>query len=75
MSFDKKEVALILGGKIRVLRQNKGLTIEQLAHESGMGYIQLSRIELGKINTTVYQVFKISKSLEVEVSEIFDNTL
>ena len=75
MSFDKKEVALILGGKIRIMRQNKGLTIEQLAYESGMGYIQLSRIELGKINTTVFQIFKISKSLEVEVSEIFENTL
>ena len=64
-----------MGGKIRIMRQNKGLTIEQLAYESGMGYIQLSRIELGKINTTVFQIFKISKSLEVEVSEIFDNTL
>lgn len=75
MITDKKEIALILGGKIRMMRQKQGLTIEQLANDSGMGYIQLSRIELGKINTTVFQVFKISKSLKVEVSEIFENTL
>jgi hypothetical protein len=33
--------------------------------------MQLSRIELGKINTTIYQVFKISKSLEVDLHELF----
>ncbi|MBP5998877.1 MAG: helix-turn-helix transcriptional regulator [Sediminibacterium sp.] len=47
------------------------MSIEKLAYKSDIGYVQLSRIELGKINTTIYQVFRISQSLEVELNELF----
>ncbi len=60
-----------MGSKIRELRLSKGLTIERVAFDSGMEYTQLSRIELGKINTSIYQVYKISDSLSVPVPEIF----
>jgi transcriptional regulator with XRE-family HTH domain len=42
-----------------------------LAYESDMEYMQLSRIELGQINTSVYQLFKISKALDVELTDLF----
>jgi transcriptional regulator with XRE-family HTH domain len=42
-----------------------------LAYESEMEYMQLSRIELGQINTSVYQLFKISKALNVELTDLF----
>jgi DNA-binding XRE family transcriptional regulator len=31
----------------------------------------LSRIELGKINTSIYHVFVISETLEVKIHDIF----
>lgn len=72
MELDKKDVSKKVGIKIRELRLSKGLTIEQLAFDAGMEYTQLSRIELGKINTSIYHVYKISNSLSVTVPEIFN---
>ncbi|MFM1930643.1 MAG: hypothetical protein RL387_1971 [Bacteroidota bacterium] len=71
MIDEKKILAHKIGGNIRLLRKSKGMSIEKLAYKSDIGYVQLSRIELGKINTTIYQVFRISQSLEVELNELF----
>lgn len=73
MSVDKQKLAACLGSKIREIRLSKGLTMEQLAFDSGMEYIQLSRIELGKINTTIFQIYRLSLSLDKTVAQIFDN--
>ncbi|MEY4987434.1 MAG: hypothetical protein RL567_1213 [Bacteroidota bacterium] len=61
----------MVGLNIRTIRNSKGMTIEKLAAEAGMEYTQLSRIELGQINTSLYQVYKISKALSVNICEIF----
>lgn len=66
----KSEISLLVGKKIRCLRQNRGLTMEQLAFEVGIEYTQLSRIERGVINTSIYQLFVISRALQVEFAEI-----
>ena len=71
-SINKKDVSKKVGIKIRELRLSKGLSMEQLAFDAGMEYTQLSRIELGKINTSIYHVYKISNSLSVTVPEIFN---
>ncbi len=71
MTDEKKRLADRIGNNIRAMRQRKGMSIEKLAFKSDIGYMQLSRIELGKINTTIYQVYKISKSLEVDLHELF----
>lgn len=70
IEIKKNEVANIVGSKIRTIRQSKGLTIEQLAFEVGVEYAQLSRIERGRINTSVFQLFMISKALNISFSEI-----
>jgi transcriptional regulator with XRE-family HTH domain len=66
----KNEISLLVGKKIRCLRQDRGLTMEQLAFEVGIEYTQLSRIERGVINTSIYQLFVISRALQVEFAEI-----
>jgi transcriptional regulator with XRE-family HTH domain len=45
--------------------------MEKLALESEMEYSQIRRIEKGVINTTVYQIYRISKTLEIPMVEIF----
>lgn len=67
----KKEISIIVGNRIRSLRIQAGKSMCALAYESDMEYMQLSRIELGQINTTVYQLYKISKSLNVELKDLF----
>jgi transcriptional regulator with XRE-family HTH domain len=71
MHLSKEEVTKLVGQKIREIRLKKRLTIERAAHNAGLEYTQLSRIELGKINTSIYHVFMITESLDVKMQEIF----
>lgn len=71
MALSKKEVSEKIGKRIREIRLQKGLTMEHVAVYSDMEYIQLSRIELGKINTSIYQVYKISNALSEPIPNIF----
>jgi transcriptional regulator with XRE-family HTH domain len=70
MSITKEDSSKIIGNKVRQLRLKKNMTLEFLAMEANMEYKQLSRIELGKINTTVFQIIKLAKALEVNAAEI-----
>jgi transcriptional regulator with XRE-family HTH domain len=71
MCIEKKNVQCYLGATIRNFRTKKGWTMEKTAFESEMEYIQISRIELGKINTTLYQVYKLAKAMDIEMAEFF----
>jgi transcriptional regulator with XRE-family HTH domain len=73
MESSKKELSKLVGFNIRTIRIKKGLTIENLAAEANMEYTQLSRIELGHINTSIFQVYKIAKALSVNICELFVN--
>ena len=70
MSDTKKEISILVGSRIRSLRIAAGKSMSALAYESDMEYMQLSRRELGQINTTVYQLYKISKSLNVDLKDL-----
>ncbi|MEY2793227.1 MAG: hypothetical protein RJA76_1219 [Bacteroidota bacterium] len=71
MKLDKKEVCVKVGKKIREIRTQKGYTLESLANEANIDYTQLSRIELGKINTSIFQVYQIASHLQTPVPDIF----
>ena len=71
MTLLKEEVCKKVGKSIRDIRLKKGLTIEKVANDAGIEYTQLSRIELGKINTSIYQIYIISNSLSISIPEIF----
>ena len=68
--MEKIEVSQIVGAKIRKIRLSKGFSIQNLAYEIGIEYTQLSRIERGKINTSIYQLFLISRALDVKFADI-----
>ncbi|MDI9363329.1 MAG: helix-turn-helix domain-containing protein [Flavobacterium sp.] len=69
----KKILTSEIGSRIRNIRTKKGLSMNQLAIEADIEYKQLSRIELGEINTSVYQLYKISKALEVPLNKILSD--
>jgi len=68
------ELCIQIGVKIREIRKSKGISLESLALEAGIAYAQLSRIEHGKINTSVHQLYKICKVLKVDVFHSFFTT-
>ena len=74
MSLSKEELILRVGKRVREIRLSKGLTLERVAFDAGIDYSQLSRIELGKINTSIYQIYIVSKSLDVPLPELLNTT-
>lgn len=74
MSLNKEELIIRVGKRVREIRLSKGLTLERVAFDAGIDYSQLSRIELGKINTSIYQIYIVSKSLDVPMPELLNTT-
>lgn len=70
--YKKNTFQSLLGKNIRRARISKNLTIEQLAHEANMTYSQVSRIELGKINTSVYTLHVLSRTLNVSPMDFLE---
>lgn len=64
-----------IGNHIKKIRASKNMTQNKLALECDLEKASLSRIEAGKVNTTVKTLDKISDALDVDVSELFDDKL
>jgi transcriptional regulator with XRE-family HTH domain len=69
----EKKFLAALGSRIRTLRIEKGLSLSELAYLCEFEKASLSRIELGKTNTTVLTIRKICRALEINISELFDD--
>jgi len=65
MHPDKAKVVAAVGEMLRDLRTSRNLTIEQLANMTGLEYSQISRIERGKINTSVLHLILILHTLQI----------
>lgn len=59
-----------LGGVLRRLRQERGLTLEHVAYHSGITVGSLGRIERGHANPSYLTVRRIADALEVTMVEI-----
>lgn len=68
----KEELSNSIGKIIRELRVSKKMSLECLSNETGIGYSQLSRIERGKINTSIYQIYLIIKTLNVPINTLLE---
>lgn len=60
------------GTHLRKKRKERKISMEKLAHLCEMEYSQISRIELGQINTSINTIKKIADSLDIEIKELFD---
>lgn len=61
-----------LGAAIRQLRQKRGLTQEELAHEADITTGTLSLIERGQANPTWATVSAIAQALEVSLRQLVE---
>jgi len=52
------------------LRQDKGLSIRQLAATTGLEYSQIQRIEKGKVNFAFTTLIALAQGLEVDLYEL-----
>ena len=61
-----------LGARIRYLRQQKNMTIEDLALEAEINRNYLCDLERGTRNPTVVVLNKIAKVLDINLSTLFE---
>lgn len=59
-----------LGMRIRFLRKQRNLSIEDLALEAGVNKNYLSDLERGMRNPSLKILSKISKALKISISEL-----
>lgn len=69
--YDEEGLTL-LAKQLKEVRNKKGFTQEKLAYESDITLSQIARIETVKSNPTVSTIFKIARTLNVPVSDLFN---
>lgn len=65
----EEEIAHI-SARIRELRKERGLTVQELAYRCDIERSNLSRIESGRANITLKTLCAICGALEVELREV-----
>ena len=71
MGISEDKFLIDLGLRIKMLRENKNLSQEDLANDCNIPKSQVTRIEKAKVNTTVRTLVKISNALGIELKELF----
>ena len=59
-----------IGNRIKLMRESKGVSQQDLAAICNFEKGNLSRIEAGRTNPTISTLYKISQALEISISEL-----
>jgi transcriptional regulator with XRE-family HTH domain len=62
-------IAKRLGGRLKRLREDRGVTQQQLAKKSGLSHGYIARLEIGMHNPSLSTLAKLAKALKVSVAE------
>lgn len=67
---------MIINFKIKEIREQKKISLEELERETGINRRRISNIENNKITDKVLfvEILLIAKSLEIDIKELFDAT-
>ncbi|MFA6150521.1 MAG: helix-turn-helix transcriptional regulator [Chitinophagaceae bacterium] len=68
---EQKEELIKLGERVRTVRQNKGLSLQDVADKIGKDRQSIQRLEKGGFNPSYIYLLEVCKGLEVEIKEIF----
>ena len=63
---------ILVGKRIKSLRVEKGLSQEDLAFKSGLDRTYITYVETAKKNVTIETLYKITKALDISLSDFFD---
>lgn len=68
----EEELFQLVGLRIKRIRRSKGISQQVLAYQVDMEKTNISRIEGGRTNVTLKNVYKIAEALGVTMKEIVD---
>ncbi len=66
-----KEVEQCLGPRIAEFRRQRGITLKALSEKSGISEATLSRVENRQVSLNAYNLIKLGKILDVDISDFF----
>lgn len=66
-----KELLIRFGLNLKRLREQQGLSQEELYYRANLSKNQIGNIERGEVNTTISTVFVIAKALQIDMKELF----
>ncbi|MGZ4053384.1 MAG: helix-turn-helix domain-containing protein [Bacteroidia bacterium] len=67
-----KKILIKFGKHLRTLRNEKGLSQEQLNFEAGLSKNMVGLIERGEVNVTLTTIEALSKGLDIPKKKIID---
>lgn len=67
-----KVINELFGQKVRFMRMSKGLSQEELGHQSGLHRTYIGQIERAEKNITLQNIYKIANTFDIEVKELLD---
>jgi len=71
LNNEQKEELIRLGDKIRKIRHDKCLSLQEVADRIGKDRQSIQRIEKGKFNPSYIYLLEICKGLEVDITSLF----
>lgn len=72
MQIDKSDTLVKFGKRFKHLRGIHNYTQSELAMELGIEISQISRIERGLINTSIYMIYQVANVLNIPPSSFFE---
>jgi DNA-binding XRE family transcriptional regulator len=72
--YDSKQIDFYkyLGRKVKIIRQQVGLTQTEVARRAGLDRAYLSQIEAGKRHLSLYLAYRIAQTLGVSLDSLID---
>jgi len=69
---DKKLIAINIGAALKKLRNDKNLSMQELATLAEIEKSQIYRIENGKVDVRISILYLLSETLKVDISQFFN---
>lgn len=70
-NVDLDAMRLKVGGRLRELRKERGMSIRAVAKESGLSSNALSMIERGRSSPSVSTLYKVARAMKVPITTFF----
>lgn len=66
-------IAQSVGTRIRIYRQHRGITQEELAEKADVHHTYIGQVERGEKNITIVTLEKILSALDISFTEFFEH--
>lgn len=67
------DINKIVGDRIRIIRTERGLSQEELAHRADIDASHFGKLERGEVNPSLSSLEKITGVLEITLEDLFRN--